>query len=200
MKILETQFIQGVVGETEIMYDGTPHVAFIGRSNVGKSSTLNAITGKRRLVKVGQTPGKTKEINFFEARVVDGEKEGLLYLVDLPGYGYAKLSKSKRKELSGLINWYLTHPQADTALVCLIIDAKVGLTDLDREMIELLQASQKHFIVAVNKVDKLNQKTRHKLSEELKRDLGDVSYVFYSATSRKHVDLLIDTVLRGVFK
>src|SRR5690606_28987178 len=100
MKILETIFMQGVVDETAILYDGIPHIAFIGRSNVGKSSTLNAITGKRKLVKVGQTPGKTKEINFFESRVeLNNGTTGSVYLVDLPGYGYAKLSKQQRNDL-----------------------------------------------------------------------------------------------------
>ena len=137
MKILDTKFVQGVVDETAVLYDGTPHIAFIGRSNVGKSSTLNSLTGQKKLVKVGQTPGKTQEINFFRARVSDDNKENQqeIYLVDLPGYGYAKLSKARRKVLKNLIQWYVGHPEADTALICLIIDGKVGLTDQDREMI-----------------------------------------------------------------
>lgn len=194
MKVLNAQFIQGVVGETAVLYDGTPHIAFIGRSNVGKSSTLNTITGQRKLVKVGQTPGKTKEINFFRAHISDGTSSGEVYLVDLPGYGYAKISKERRNELKRLINWYLTHPQADTKLICLIIDAKVGLTDLDYEVIEMLRQAHKRFIVAVNKVDKLNQKSRHKLTQELSQQLNTIPYVFYSASTKKHVDQLISAI------
>lgn len=200
MKILETKFIQGVVDETAVLYDGTPHIAFIGRSNVGKSSTLNAITGKRKLVKVGQTPGKTKEINFFKSRIeFDDQTINEVYLVDLPGYGYAKLSKQQRNELRRLIYWYLEHPQADTALVCIVIDAKVGLTDYDREIIELLQSHKKKFIIAVNKVDKLNQKSRHKLTQSLEDELGDtIPYILYSAGTNKHVNALQDAIFNGI--
>ena len=201
MRILETNFVQGVVGETAIMYDGTPHVAFIGRSNVGKSSTLNAITGKRKLVKVGQTPGKTKEINFFKARVkVDEATEKELYLVDLPGYGYAKLSKQKRNELRKLIFWYLEHPQADTALICMIIDAKVGLTDHDKEVLELINKTSKPVLIAINKVDKLNQKERHRLTQSLKTEIGDsIPYVLYSASTNKHVNILLESITNSIF-
>lgn len=203
MKLLNTQFVQGVVEETAILYNGIPHIAFIGRSNVGKSSTLNALVGQKKLVKVGQTPGKTREINFFKSRVVGKEAntEGELYLVDLPGYGYAKLSKSRRNELKNLIEWYLTHPQADTALVCLIIDSKVGITGLDREIIETLKSSKKSFIIAANKIDKLNQKAQHKLTQDLKEEFGDdIKCVMYSAVKSKRVNVLLDTLLAIVFK
>lgn len=200
MKIIDTKFMQGVVDETAILYDGIPQVAFIGRSNVGKSSTLNALTGKRRLVKVGQTPGKTREINFFEARIESNDGGvGSVYLVDLPGYGYAKLSKQQRNQLKQLILWYLEHPKADTALVCIVIDAKVGLTEYDREIIDVLRAHRKKFIIAVNKVDKLNQKSRHKLVQSLTDEFGEsVPYILYSASTNKHINVLRDAIFNGI--
>jgi len=200
MRILETTFVQGVVDETAVLYDGTPHIAFIGRSNVGKSSTLNAITGKRKLVKVGQTPGKTREINFFKARLeLEDKQQTSVYLVDLPGYGYAKLSKTQRNQLKELIFWYLKHPTADTALVCIVIDSKVGITDHDREIIEVLNAHDKKFIIAVNKIDKLNQKSRHALVQSLTQELGDTTaYVMYSATTNKHINLLQEAIFNGI--
>lgn len=199
MELRNPTFIQGVVSETAVVYDGTPHIAFIGRSNVGKSSTLNAVVGSRGLVKVGNTPGKTREINFFRVSLFK-EKEHVkdAYLVDLPGYGYAKLSKEKRKELSGLIEWYLKHPEADTAVICMIIDAKVGVTDMDNEMIDLIQAQGKHLFLAVNKIDKLNQKARHKLNLDLEASLGSrkIPYMLYSAVKKKHIDQLVGSLVQ----
>jgi len=96
--IKTASFVKGVVGEDAVMYDGTPHIAFIGRSNVGKSSTINAVLDRNKLVKVGNTPGKTREINFFKVTTVDNKD---CYLVDLPGYGYAiasnKIDKINQK-------------------------------------------------------------------------------------------------------
>lgn len=188
--IKTAKFIKGVVGEEAILYDGTPHIAFIGRSNVGKSSTLNAILGRNKLVKVGRTPGKTKEINFFDVVSLDNLKS---YFVDLPGYGYAKLSKKQRGELRELIQWYITHPEADTALICLIIDAKVGLTPADKEFIMMMDTAGKNYIIAVNKIDKINQKSQSKLKKEIQQDLRpDTPVFYYSASKGKNVNLLQD--------
>jgi len=199
MKILDTQFVQGVVNETAVLYDGTPHIAFIGRSNVGKSSTLNAVTGKRRMVKVGQTPGKTKEINFFKTRVLnDDESQGHIYLVDLPGYGYAKVSKDKRNQLKDLIDWYITNPEVDLELICLIIDAKVGLTDLDIAMIQTIQKRNRNMVLAVNKIDKLNQKSLSQLKKDLLEHFLPEQVVYYSAETKKHVDKLLEKTIYSV--
>ena len=192
--ITSAEFIKGLVGEDSVMYDGTPHIAFIGRSNVGKSSTLNAILERNKLVKVGKTPGKTKEINFFKIRTHVGQES---YFVDLPGYGYAKLSKKQREELRELIEWYITHPEADTALICLIIDAKVGLTDIDKEFIHMMDQSNKEYIIAANKVDKINQKTQNQLKKDLLTLVRPGTPIFYySAYKGKNVHLLRDYLFK----
>lgn len=197
MKIHSTQFIKGVVGEEAILYDGTPQIAFIGRSNVGKSSTLNAILDRKKLVKTGKTPGKTKEINFFE--IID-EHKSKIYFVDLPGYGYAKISKSERQKLSDLIRWYITHPTADTALICLIIDAKVGMTDFDIEVLETLQQNNKSYIIGVNKIDKVNQKTKNKMIKDVDAlGINTDDVIMYSAAKKKHVNKLINAISRIVY-
>lgn len=189
------RFIKGVVGEESVLYDGIPHIAFIGRSNVGKSSTLNAILGRNKLVKVGKTPGKTKEINFFDVTTVDNVKN---YFVDLPGYGYAKLSKKQRQELREMIEWYITHPQADTALICLIIDSKVGLTAIDKEFILMMDKAGKEYIIASNKIDKINQKDQSKLKKNLKEQLRpDIKVFYYSAFKGKNVNLIQDYLFKG---
>lgn len=195
MKILSTEFVKGVVGEDSVMYDGTPHIAFIGRSNVGKSSTLNALLERKKLVKTGNTPGKTREINFFR---ITTDNSAVSYFVDLPGYGYAKLSKTERSALQKLIGWYITHPQADTALICLIIDAKVGLTDSDKQFISMMKESNKDYIIAVNKIDKINQKTQHQLNQSLIKELPTDKIFYYSAATKKNVHhLLQDFLFKG---
>ncbi len=193
--IKNAEFITGVVDEEAILYDGTPHIAFIGRSNVGKSSTLNSLLGRKKLVKVGRTPGKTKEINFFNITTLDNRRS---YFVDLPGYGYAKLSKKQRQELQNMIEWYITHPEADTALICLIIDSKVGLTDIDKYFISLMDQSNKNYIIAANKIDRLNQKGLNKLKKDLKDQLrSDILVFYYSAFKNKNIHLLQDYLFQG---
>jgi GTP-binding protein len=192
--IKTAQFIKGLVGEDAVMYDGTPHIAFIGRSNVGKSSTLNAILGRNKLVKVGRTPGKTREINFFDIHTTDKQHA---YFVDLPGYGYAKLSKTERQKLTDLIRWYITHPEADTALICLIIDSKVGLSPIDKEFIHMMDVAGKNYIIASNKIDKINQKAQNKLKKELVTEVRpDTKIFYYSASKGKNVNLLQDFLFK----
>jgi GTP-binding protein len=126
-------------------------VAFVGRSNVGKSSLINALVGNKSLVKVSNKPGKTTEINFFRI-------SGKLYLVDLPGYGYAQVTPEQKASLQKLILWYLTASEVHPNMVVLVIDAKVGVTAFDRQMIEILREENHPFLVAANKADKLSQK------------------------------------------
>lgn len=192
MKIHQAQFVTGVIDEQAVLYDGTAQIAFIGRSNVGKSTTLNTLFGTKNLVKTGRTPGKTQEINFFKGSVVLDGHEGTVYFVDIPGYGYAKHSKQYRNMLQERILWYLTHPKADIAGICMIIDAKAGITEYDREYITILNEAQRPFILGVNKVDKLNQKKRSALMKEISSlpILEGVPVVYYSAATKKHIDKL----------
>lgn len=186
--IKNASFIKGLVGEDSVMYDGTPHIAFIGRSNVGKSSTINAVLGRNRLVKVGNTPGKTREINFFKVSTTENQH---CYLVDLPGYGYAKLSKTDRQRLKNLIEWYIMHPEADTALICLIIDSKVGLSAVDKEFIHMMDQAGKEYVLAANKIDKINQKVQNQLRKDLIEQVRPGTQIFYySASKGKNVHLL----------
>lgn len=195
MKITHAKFIKGVVEEEAIMYDGTPHIAFIGRSNVGKSSTLNVLLERKNLVKVGRTPGKTKEINFFDVKT---DEEHYAYFVDLPGYGYAKISKTDRKKLENMINWYVSHPMSDNKLIVLIIDSKAGLTDFDKEMINLVNESNKELLLAVNKIDKLNQKGLNQLKKDIKEIIPNAetgkNIFYYSAMKNKNTHLLREAV------
>ena len=100
MKITSAKFVKGVVGPDEALRDGTPQIAFIGRSNAGKSSLLNSLTNSKKLAITSKTPGRTKEINVF---LINGTH----YFMDLPGYGYARAGGDTLQKLSDLIFWYL---------------------------------------------------------------------------------------------
>ena len=119
------------------------------------------------------------------------------YFVDLPGYGYAKLSKNERLELQNMITWYLTHKEANTALICLIIDAKVGVTELDKRYIESILDANKKLILAVNKIDKLNQKNLNQLKKEMVHNFPHIPVFYYSASQKKHINRLQEYLLYG---
>lgn len=180
MEIKNAKFVTSIVDYQPILDEDKKQIAFIGRSNVGKSSLMNFLLNRKSLVKTSSTPGKTKTINFF---LVNND----FYFIDLPGYGYAKMSFRDRAELSRLITWFLLKTSAKNRKLVLVIDAKVGITALDEQMIELLQKNNLRFFLAVNKVDKLNQQEIHKLKSELIPSLPDLcdSVFFMSAFKKK---------------
>lgn len=151
MKKARAEFKKGIHGTDPILTDGIPQVAFVGRSNVGKSSLISTLIGVPGLVRISDTPGRTTEINFF---LVDGA----YYLVDLPGYGYARLSEKERAHIKDLIIWYVSASGARPKLFVVVLDAKVGLTDFDKDMIYMLESEGHPYVIAANKADKLNQK------------------------------------------
>ena len=126
---------------------GLAEVAFAGRSNVGKSSLINALTGRKALARTSNTPGRTRQINFFDLG-------GRLMLVDLPGYGYAQAGKADIKQWTGLTRDYL-RGRAELRKVCLLIDARHGLKDSDREVMALLDQSAVAYQVVFTKADKV---------------------------------------------
>ncbi len=140
-------FVAGAATESALPTLGLPEVAFAGRSNVGKSSLINALTGRKALARVSHTPGRTQQINFFSINA-------RLMLVDLPGYGYAKASKQKIGQWSGLILHYL---QGRPALrrVMVLIDSRHGLKDSDRDLFELLDQAAVVYQIVLTKIDEL---------------------------------------------
>ena len=175
MNIKSAVFIKGVVGPDKILNDGKHKVAFIGRSNVGKSSVINSLLGKKGLVKSSSTPGKTKEINFF---LVNEN----VYFVDLPGYGFAKISMQAREKLRNLILWYLTSPEIEHSRIVLIVDAKVGPTKLDEEMIDVLKNHGHDFIIIANKSDKLKRNSRITQLKLIREQTGKEALLYSSKT------------------
>jgi GTP-binding protein len=140
-------FVAGAADVGAIPGDTLPEFAFVGRSNVGKSSLVNALTGRNALARVSQSPGRTRQINFFRL----GE---VCHLVDLPGYGYAKISKQMAAEWQHLIFSYL-RGRASLRRVALLIDARRGLMDVDHDVMRLLDQAAVSYVVVLTKTDKL---------------------------------------------
>ena len=154
LTITSARFVRGVIGSTDFLGDPRPQVAFVGRSNVGKSSVINALVRRTNLVRTSSTPGKTLQINFF----LINER---CYFVDLPGYGYAKHAQKKREKLRRMILWYLTSPdEVRPAALVLIVDLKVGLTAFDEDLLRVAADQGHPVIILANKADKLTQKAR----------------------------------------
>ncbi|MCE9541868.1 ribosome biogenesis GTP-binding protein YihA/YsxC [Candidatus Kaiserbacteria bacterium] len=179
--------MRGIRGTDDILVDGVPQVAFVGRSNVGKSSLINALTNEKNLVKVGRKPGKTTEINFFHINRA-------FYLVDLPGYGYARIAPKDREKLKKLIIWYLSESGAKPALVVLVLDVKAGLTAFDRDMIMILTNEKHPYIIAVNKIDKQTQREAAQQVSDIKSISGDAELFLCSAETRKGVDAILEKI------
>jgi len=182
MKITSSKFIKGVVGDDAILGDGIPQIAFVGRSNVGKSSLINTITNSK-ISRTSSYPGSTQEINIF--LINDSH-----YLVDLPGYGFARASGAGREKIGELIDSYLFNSIYNQAKVVLIIDANVGMTDRDITMFKELKKYNKNFIIVGSKIDKMTQKEYHKKIGEIKVMVGTHVFIHFSSKKRVGLDSL----------
>ncbi|MBU3923191.1 ribosome biogenesis GTP-binding protein YihA/YsxC [Patescibacteria group bacterium] len=187
MKILKAEFIKGVIGDDYSVRDDFSQIAFLGRSNVGKSSVINSLIGQKQIVRVSRIPGKTREANFFRI-------DNSFYFVDFPGYGYAKRSIKERNKMIKRIFWYIEYSNVRPKAVILIIDVKVGLTDLDREMIKILQKNEHNIIIIANKIDKLGKIATEKNISAIKEKLPQILIFPYSAKTKKGKDKLIEKI------
>lgn len=175
-------FVKGVIGSDPILRDGRSQIAFVGRSNVGKSSTINALLGAR-FARVSTTPGKTQEINFF---LVNGR----VYFVDLPGYGFARITARGAEKIRKHILWYLASGEARPSMVVLITDAAVGVTEYDRELVTLARKEGYTLMILANKIDKLNQSERVKALRGLDEEFPDITIVPFSAKMKENVGMV----------
>ncbi len=140
-------FMLGVVKLDGLPDEGPPEIAFAGRSNVGKSSLLNALTGQKGLARASNTPGRTREINYFDL-------EGALRLVDLPGYGYARVSRKDVEAWTRLTRDFL-RGRSVLRRVCLLIDSRHGLKATDAEVMDLLDEAAVNYQIVLTKTDKI---------------------------------------------
>lgn len=188
MEIKSAIFKKGIRGTDDILYEPVPQVAFIGRSNVGKSSLINCLLKSEDLVKSGKAPGKTREINFFLVN-------DAFYFVDLPGYGFAKLDLEKREQLAKMIQWYFFEKVYKRKAV-LVLDMKVGPTVLDLEMFRILKEHDQDILVVANKADGLNQKERSSQMKIIASKMPNIEIVPCSAKSNEGRE----EVLRRIFE
>ena len=187
MEIKTAEFVKGIIGTNEILEDKRPQVAFVGRSNVGKSSVINSLVNRKNLVKSGAKPGKTRQINFF----LINKK---IYFVDLPGYGFIKMPLKQREKIRKMIFWYLFRSEVKFKKVVLIIDARIGLTEFDEETLNLLNENKYPFVVIANKIDKLK---KNKLIGQLKiiqKRAGDNKIIPYSAKTKEGRSELLNKI------
>jgi GTP-binding protein len=179
------RFIKSVV-DVELLPTDRPHIALFGRSNVGKSTLLNTLT-KIKISKTSSTPGRTQMVNMFEM-------EPKWYLVDMPGYGYAKASKDTRQKLEDLILAYL-NASPPLALVCLIIDARRGEpTDLDREMIEGLNEHGFPFVLVLNKIDTLTRQEIQTMMTKLSQEFQPAQLIPFSSKTNVGREALLHAI------
>lgn len=197
MKISKAEFISSSTRVDQCPGEPLPEYAFIGRSNVGKSSLINMLVERKKLARTSSTPGKTRLINHF--RINDR-----WYLADLPGYGYAKVSKKDREFFARMIEQYATRR---TNLVCffVLIDARIPPQQIDLDFIEWLGDSRLPFVILLTKVDKINQKTKSRhlglLQEELSQSWDELPLILETSavkgTGKERIlDFIEDTNAR----
>lgn len=156
-------FVLGVAGLDQLPEADRNEIAFAGRSNVGKSSLINALTGRSTLARTSNTPGRTQQLNYFDLG-------GQLYLVDMPGYGYAKVSKRQREEWTQLIFDYLRgRPTLRTVFI--LIDGRHGLKESDEELMTMLDDAAVSYQIILTKCDKSKKAELKKIEEDLRSSL-----------------------------
>ncbi len=167
-----TQFLLSALAAEQFPAPDVPEIAFLGRSNVGKSSLLNMLVGEKA-AKVSRTPGRTRAINFFA--LLDQSQRRKLVFADLPGYGYAKISKSISAGWPAFIEPYLADRETLKLCICLL-DANVPAQQSDQQLIDWLRAAGREFAVAATKIDRLsgNERTRNLLALKKGLELDEV--------------------------
>ena len=164
MKIHSAEFLLSASTTRQFPAATLPEIAFAGRSNVGKSTLINSLLNRKKLVKTSATPGKTQLINFFKVN-------DQFYFVDLPGYGYAKVPESVRRKWQNLVEAYLSERETLRNVV-LIIDCRHNPTVQDRQLLEWLEYYQRPSLIVASKIDKLKRGQVQKHLQKIKHDLS----------------------------
>lgn len=189
-RAVSAEFVTSAPRFVDMPNDGRPEVAVIGRSNVGKSSLINALVKRRSLARTSSTPGKTQTVNFYLVN-------DAFYLVDLPGLGYAKVSKVQRESWGRLIRGYVRERQS-LELVVHLMDSRHAPTDLDLEVASIVREFDREYLVLLTKVDKLNQKERSAVQKRVVEALRvrglEVPVVHTSAVQSRGIDTTWDWI------
>lgn len=193
MRIKTSEFIISAVKREQYPNDGFPEIAFVGRSNVGKSSIINSLTNRNKLAKVSQTPGKTRLINFF---LLNSE----FYLVDLPGYGYAKVSKKEKESWGTFIERYLTNREPLKKVV-LLVDCRHKPTADDVQMYNWIKHYDYNIVVIATKSDKISNNELAKSKKLIRETLGlkkEEPLYYFSSLNKKGRDELVDILFEDL--
>lgn len=186
----QAEFYTSIVNLDEMPSDGWPQIAMVGRSNVGKSSLINHLTGRNNLARESSKPGRTQTINLYK---IDQK----FYLIDLPGYGFAQKSLKSREGFADLIQNYLLNTTA-LRLVFLVIDSRIPLSDLDVSMLEWLDFNNLPFAIILNKVDKATKKQISELRSILIERFPEAEIMEHSVDSAKSIPILWQEIDRVI--
>jgi GTP-binding protein len=179
-RIENVEFIKSTVDYNTIG-NSDAEVAFVGRSNVGKSSVINAVCGQKRLAHISNMPGKTRTINVFSVA-------HYRWFIDLPGYGYAKGTEKELAKWSGMIEGYLK-VRPNLKMVYVIIDAKVGPTKLDRQMSDWLITNSVPFSIVANKIDKIGSTAQPAIKAAVCQELGTIPEDIFWVSAKKRTGI-----------
>ncbi len=200
-RIVAADFLAAAGPESDLPAPIGVEIAFAGRSNVGKSSLINALVERRNLVRTSSTPGATRKLCLYEARAADST---VFHLVDLPGYGFAKRSKQERAAWAALVEGYL-QKRSTLAAVVLIVDARRGVEQDDRELVEFIEHAAPpsrrpvRVILVATKLDKLARSAQRPAIEGIRRAAGR-GVIGFSAETGDGKELLWSAIRRAVFE
>lgn len=187
---MPTTFVKSCLSPADLPESDRPQIAFLGRSNVGKSSLLNVLTGQKRLARVSSAPGLTQMINLFNV-------DGRYFLVDLPGYGFARGSKEKRAVFAKMLGDYLSEVKP-LKLVILIIDVRHGFTELDEDALAQLKENRLETVVITNKTDKLKAAELAKATRALAAAHPEVTLIPHSTVTGAGLGLIREAIEKAV--
>jgi len=180
MKITSAEFVKSAFDKSHWVTGGMPEISFLGRSNVGKSSLLNSLLQRKGLARTSNTPGRTQSINFF----LVNER---IYFADLPGYGYARVSKAMRSDWGKMAEQYLDE-RAELKLSIQLVDSRHAPTELDRQLHEWMTVNAKPRIIVATKADKLSRNELNKNLAVIEKTLTGAKVIAYSAQTGKGRD------------
>ncbi len=186
MNITSATFVKGIVGEDEILEGNVPQIAFIGRSNVGKSSIINSLA-KKKIAITSSFPGRTQQINVYYINKS-------FYLLDLPGYGFSKGSKDQQNNIQQLIYWYFFSSPYNQSRVFLIIDAEIGLTKTDMDFLHSLIEADKDVVIIANKIDKIKKSFYKHQLDSIHQAVGQIPLIPYSAEKNVGIGELVKAI------
>jgi GTP-binding protein len=190
MKISSAEFCKSAFEMRHWPVDGRPEIAFLGRSNVGKSSLLNSLLQRKGLARTSNTPGRTQSINFFLIN-------DAFYFVDLPGYGFAKVSKSMRSDWGKMAEEYLSQRE-QLALSIQLVDSRHKPSQLDLQLHEWLEFNQKDYVIVATKTDKLSSNELTKQVRVIESEMAGGRVIAYSSQSGKGRDSVWSAIIAAL--